>query len=148
MCMNALPVCMYLYHMWACYLGRFQNGVRSPGTEVTTGICEPPCGYLEVNLGPVLEQPVFLIAEPSLQPQILFYFIFWLRFLSAISQTQALKPVQIVHSKCLYSQPLYTFLVYLYLPGWLQTKDTPASVYWVWDYWYVSLFQSFCPVSK
>jgi hypothetical protein len=42
-------------------------GVGSPGTEVTDS-CEPPCGYWELNLGPLEEQPVFLTTESSLQP--------------------------------------------------------------------------------
>jgi hypothetical protein len=39
----------------------------SPGTGITDG-CEPLCGWLGPNLGPLEEQPVFLTAEPSLQP--------------------------------------------------------------------------------
>ena len=35
---------------------------------ITDG-CEPPCGCCEQNLGSLEEQPVFLTAEPSLQPQ-------------------------------------------------------------------------------
>ena len=29
---------------------------------------KPPCGYWELNLGPLEEQPVLLTAEPSFQP--------------------------------------------------------------------------------
>ena len=29
---------------------------------------EPPCGFWELNSGPLEEQPVFLTTEPSLQP--------------------------------------------------------------------------------
>jgi hypothetical protein len=42
------------------------RGVRVPGTGVTDS-CEPPCGCLELNLGPLEEQSVLLTAEPSLQ---------------------------------------------------------------------------------
>jgi hypothetical protein len=31
--------------------------------------CEPPCGYWELNPGPLQEQQVFYIAELSFQPQ-------------------------------------------------------------------------------
>jgi hypothetical protein len=34
---------------------------------ITDG-CEPPCGFWELNLGLLEEQPVLLTAEPSLQP--------------------------------------------------------------------------------
>jgi hypothetical protein len=37
--------------------------------SVTDG-CEPPCGYWELNSGPLEEQSVLLTAEPS--PQLLF----------------------------------------------------------------------------
>jgi len=30
--------------------------------------CEPPCGYWELNSGPVEEQPVLLTGKSSLQP--------------------------------------------------------------------------------
>ena len=31
--------------------------------------CEPPCGCWELNSGPLEEQSLLLIAEPSLQPE-------------------------------------------------------------------------------
>jgi hypothetical protein len=34
---------------------------------ITDG-CEPPCGYWELNSGPLEEQLELLTAEPSLQP--------------------------------------------------------------------------------
>jgi hypothetical protein len=39
---------------------------------ITDG-CEPQCGYWELNSGPLEEQSVLSTAEPSLQPQHLFY---------------------------------------------------------------------------
>ena len=36
---------------------------------ITDG-CEPPCGWWELNLGPVEEQSVLLTTEPSLQTDI------------------------------------------------------------------------------
>jgi hypothetical protein len=38
---------------------------KASGT-ITDG-CEPPCGYWELNSGPLEEQSVLLTAEPSLQ---------------------------------------------------------------------------------
>ena len=52
---------MFCLHLCLC------GGVRSPGAGVTAS-CELPCGYGELNLGSLEEQPVFLTAEPSLQP--------------------------------------------------------------------------------
>ena len=46
MCVGVLPAC---------------EDVRSPGTGVTD-ICELPCGFWELNSGP-LEEPVLLIPE-------------------------------------------------------------------------------------
>jgi hypothetical protein len=36
-------------------------------------VCEPPCGYWDLNSGPLEEQSVLLTAERSLQPQTYFY---------------------------------------------------------------------------
>jgi hypothetical protein len=33
-----------------------------------TDVCQPPCGCLELNSGPLEEQSVLLTTEPSLQP--------------------------------------------------------------------------------
>jgi hypothetical protein len=40
--------------------------VRSPGAGVTDS-CELSCGYQELNLGPLGEQPVLLTSETPLQ---------------------------------------------------------------------------------
>ena len=41
--------------------------------------CEPPCGYWELNSGPLEEQAVLLTTEPSLQPQpYISYALLWL----------------------------------------------------------------------
>ena len=42
-------------------------GVRSPGTGIKDS-CELPCGYWELNSGPLEEQPVLLTTEPSPAP--------------------------------------------------------------------------------
>jgi hypothetical protein len=49
-------------------LQKSEEGVRSTGTGVTDG-CKLPSGCWELNLRPLEEQPLFLTAEPSLQPQ-------------------------------------------------------------------------------
>jgi hypothetical protein len=38
--------------------------------------CEPPCGFWELNSGPLEEQSVLLTAEPSLQPLVVVVLIF------------------------------------------------------------------------
>ena len=43
-----------------------RKGDGIPDTGVRDG-CEPPCGFWELNLGPLKEQQVLLTAEPSLQ---------------------------------------------------------------------------------
>jgi hypothetical protein len=40
-----------------------EDGIR----HITDG-CEPPCGFWELNSGPLEEQSVLLNTEPSLQP--------------------------------------------------------------------------------
>ena len=52
--------------MWAQCLERSEEGVRAHETGVTDG-CEPPCGYWELNRGPLKDHYVFLTSEPSLQ---------------------------------------------------------------------------------
>lgn len=47
-------------------LQRVEEGVRSPGTGLMDG-CYPPLRCWEPNLDPLEEQPVFLLADPSLQ---------------------------------------------------------------------------------
>jgi hypothetical protein len=44
--------------------------VSSPGAGVI-GPCELACGFWELNLGPLEEQPVLLTAKPSLLPALL-----------------------------------------------------------------------------
>ncbi|KAL6074356.1 hypothetical protein STEG23_012106, partial [Scotinomys teguina] len=49
------------------YVMQLRSSKRSPGTGVTDS-CELPCGFWDLNPGPLEEQPVLLTAEPSLQP--------------------------------------------------------------------------------
>jgi hypothetical protein len=53
---GVLPVC-------AAH-GSQKKSVGSPGTGVTDG-CKPPCGFWELNVGPLQEQQVLFTAEPS-----------------------------------------------------------------------------------
>lgn len=62
--MGILPACMYVNHMHAWGL-QIEEGVGCPGTEVTHD-CEPPCGSLELNPGPLEGQPVLLSTEQFL----------------------------------------------------------------------------------
>ena len=59
---------MFFLHACFCTTGlkfqkRLEEGIRSPGSGVTDG-CEPPCGYGELNPGPLEEQPVLLTTDP------------------------------------------------------------------------------------
>jgi hypothetical protein len=72
---SILPDGIYVHHVWAeCLRKDFREGIRSSGTRVIDG-CESPRGYFELNLGLLQEQPVLLVAEPSLQP----YCHFWMK---------------------------------------------------------------------
>ena len=70
--MSVLSQCIYVHHMHAWCPQKSEEGVRVPGTRVMS-ICEPPCGCQELNLGPLQEHPVLLIAGQSLQPPTIIY---------------------------------------------------------------------------
>ena len=72
---SVLPACMYVCLMHAWCLRKPEKGIGFPGTGVTDGR-EPPCGCWGLNLGPLEEQPVLLIAEPPLQSHAFIYFYF------------------------------------------------------------------------
>lgn len=56
---------VYLCLPWAyLVLPRPVERVRFPGTGVANG-CEPACGHWKLILGPLQEQHVILITEPS-----------------------------------------------------------------------------------
>lgn len=60
---------MYFYlHWW------FVMSVGAPGTEITD-YCELPCGYWELDVGPLEEQLPLLTSEPSLLKKNLYIFI-------------------------------------------------------------------------
>ncbi|CAO2634374.1 E3 ubiquitin-protein ligase NEDD4, partial [Lemmus lemmus] len=53
--------------VWEFCLDKTEEGVGSPGSEVTDG-CEPPCGCWELNPGSLEEDHLLLSDEPYLQP--------------------------------------------------------------------------------
>ena len=72
MYMNALPTCMYIHHTYDWCL-QSPEDIRSPGTGVTHS-CELPCGYWELNQGPLQEQlECSLLLSPA--PNHKFFFI-------------------------------------------------------------------------
>lgn len=59
MCMGLLPACIFVYHIWTWCPGMTEEGVGSPGTEVTESYeMSHPC--LEQTLCPLEEQPMLL----------------------------------------------------------------------------------------
>ena len=69
MSMGVLPGCTSVpgVHVWCPQ--RPDNELRSPRAGVTDS-CEPLCGCWELNLGPLVKQPVLLTTKLSLQPPI------------------------------------------------------------------------------
>ena len=69
----SLIIAFYVHWCFACvYVCVRVSGPLEQ--ELHTDSCELPCGYGEMILGPLEEQPVLLIAEPSLQPPPFFFF--------------------------------------------------------------------------
>jgi hypothetical protein len=67
---------IYLFHVCEYTVAVFRRTRGRHRIPMTDG-CEPPCGCWELNLGPLEEQSVLLITEPSLQPQgALFFFLY------------------------------------------------------------------------
>lgn len=62
--MNAVPTCMYVYHMHVSACGS-QKRLSHSGTGVND--CEPPCRCQEMNLGILKEQLMLSTAGISLQ---------------------------------------------------------------------------------
>ena len=54
----------YVYNILSVCMSAGQK--RAP--DLITDGCEPPCGYWELNSGPLEEQAMLLTTEPSLQP--------------------------------------------------------------------------------
>jgi hypothetical protein len=59
-----LAIYMSMYHVYTVSK-KVGRGCWVPRTGVTDS-CKPPCGYQEMNLGPLQEQSVLLPAELSL----------------------------------------------------------------------------------
>jgi len=60
---NVLKITYSIYFEYTAAVFRHVSDPMTHG-------CEPPCGYWELNSGPLEEQPVLLTAEPPLQPLI------------------------------------------------------------------------------
>lgn len=68
LCIWVVLVHVFLYAMCMPGAREPEEGIRTTKTAVA-GICEPPCGCLEPNSGPLKEQPARLAAEESFQFQ-------------------------------------------------------------------------------
>jgi hypothetical protein len=54
---------------FVCAVACRSEGIRSPGSGLTSG-CAPSWGCLELNSGPLEDQQVLLMTEPSLHPNL------------------------------------------------------------------------------
>jgi hypothetical protein len=54
---------MYVSALSAC-----TPAYQKRASDAITDGCEPPCGFWDLNSGPLEEQPVLLTTVPSLQP--------------------------------------------------------------------------------
>ena len=52
MSVGIFPSCIYVYNRCAGYPRRQEKSIKSSGTRVAY-CCELPCGYWELNLGPL-----------------------------------------------------------------------------------------------
>lgn len=64
MCISILPACMSAWHMHSECLQKLED-IRSPETGARES-CEPLCGCLELDPGPLEEQQLILTTDPSL----------------------------------------------------------------------------------
>lgn len=64
--MGIWSACMTVHHIFAWFLGRPEEGIGSPETQVREG-CQLPCEGWESTLGLLEAQPVLLSTQPSLQ---------------------------------------------------------------------------------
>jgi hypothetical protein len=56
-----------MYFIYMSALSSSMPALSEEGTR-SHGGCEPPCGFWDLNSGPLEEQLVLLTAEPSLSP--------------------------------------------------------------------------------
>lgn len=68
MCMNVLFTHTHTPHMCAQYSQRSEEGIKSPGSEITD-VHESLCEYWELNPDPMQEQKMLLTAKSSTQFQ-------------------------------------------------------------------------------
>ena len=104
---------IYLFHVCEYTVTVFRHTRRGHQIPITDG-CESLCGCWELNSGPLEEQPVFLTAEPSLQPKLV-YFHF-----TNINFRKPPKTYPAIQLKILYrSHPLFIDKVYSYTLSFL-----------------------------
>ena len=61
---SCLKIYLLCIHLLPAYM---PAGQKTPDLIISG--YEPPCGCYELNSGPLVEQPVLLTLEPSLQPR-------------------------------------------------------------------------------
>lgn len=77
-------VCVYISILRTCLMStEARKGHHSPGTGVKEG-CKPPCGYWELNLCTLKEQPVVLTTKPLLDPSLHFFKCYLFMYLGGI----------------------------------------------------------------
>jgi hypothetical protein len=55
-------------------LSKYTPACQKRASDLNSDGCEPLCGCWELNSGPLEEQPVLLTAEPSPQPQVVYFY--------------------------------------------------------------------------
>lgn len=91
-----LSTCMCMYHVYAWFLQKAEEGLRTPGTGVTH-VCVLPHGYLDLNMGLLQEHQVFVVTETSLQSKAiaficLFCFLSISRSINTLSLSGLISP--------------------------------------------------------
>jgi hypothetical protein len=95
------------------YLQTHQKRALDP---ITDG-CEPPCGWWELNSGPLEEQPVLLTTEPSLQAfNLPFHSSIYVCFLCVVCVCGVHVCIWVPKDKlgCHFSGAIYIFKIYFY----------------------------------
>jgi hypothetical protein len=74
-----LFICLFIYLLNICGypVSVFRHTRRGASDPITDG-CEPPCGFWDLNSGPLKEKSVILTAESSLQPSLFYSSHRWL----------------------------------------------------------------------
>ena len=71
---------IYCVHCSAAYMLAYQK--RAP--DFIIDACEPPCGCLELNSGPLEEQPVLSTSEPPFQPGLILNVPGWVKISNCV----------------------------------------------------------------